>query len=62
MPEAIGSWICPGANPGGSTQQQSCGQAAKAAPLQGDDRGFESLQDYFRDATPRYANWQSDSA
>ena len=25
---------------------QSCGLVAKAAPLQGDDRGFKSLQDY----------------
>ncbi len=46
---------CPGANPGGSTQTQSCGLAAKAALLQGADRGFESLQDYFSDAMPRYA-------
>ena len=38
---------------------QSCGLAAKAALLQGADRGFESLQDYFSDAMPRYANWQS---
>ena len=29
---------------------------AKAALLQGADRGFESLQDYFSDAMPRYAN------
>ncbi len=53
---------CPGANPGGSTQTQSCGLAAKAALLQGADRGFESLQDYFSDAMPRYANWQSGPA
>ena len=39
---------------------QSCGPVARAAPLQGDDRGFESLQDYFRNTMPRYANWQSD--
>jgi hypothetical protein len=31
---------------------QSCGLAAKAAPLQGDDRWFESTQDYFRPGTP----------
>ncbi len=53
---------CPGANPGGSTQTQSCGLAAKAALLQGADRGFESLQDYFSDAMLRYANWQSGPA
>ena len=47
---------CPGANPGGSTHQQSCGLVAKAALLQGADRGFDSLQDYFSDAMPRYAN------
>ena len=47
---------CPGANPGESTHQQSCGPVAKAALLQGADRGFESLQDYFSDAMPRYAN------
>ena len=40
----------------------SCGLAAKAALLQGADRGFESLQDYFSDAMPRYANWQSGPA
>ena len=47
---------CPGANPGGSNHQQSCGLVAKAALLQGADRGFDSLQDYFSDAMPRYAN------
>ena len=37
----------PGATPGGSTQAtRSCGLAAKAAPLQGDDRWFESTQDH----------------
>jgi hypothetical protein len=51
-----------GAIPDGSTQQQSCGLAAKAALLQGADRGFESLQDYFSDAMPRYANRQSGPA
>ena len=32
---------------------QSCGLVVKAAPLQGDDRGFESLQDYFDHAQIR---------
>ena len=44
-----------GASPSGSTaiDGRSCGPAAKAAPLQGDDRWFESTQDY---SMPRYAN------
>ena len=37
-----------GAIPRGSTETQSCSQAAKAALLQRADRGFESLQDYSR--------------
>jgi hypothetical protein len=35
------------------TKARSCGLAAKAAPLQGDERWFESTQDYL---APRYAN------
>ena len=31
---------------------QSCGLVAKAAPLQGDDRWFESTQDYSGPDTP----------
>jgi hypothetical protein len=44
----------PGATPGGSTDNttRSCGLAAKAAPLQGDDRWFESTQDYLGPDTP----------
>ena len=39
--------------PVGPLQQRwSCGLAAKAAPLQGDDRWFESTQDYFGPDTP----------
>ena len=34
------------------TQAWSCGPAAKAALLQGDDRWFESTQDYFGPDTP----------
>ncbi len=44
----------PGATPGGSTAERwSCGLAAKAAlPTSGDDRWFESIQDYFGPDTP----------
>ena len=39
--------------PVGPLQQRwSCGLAAKAAPLQGDERWFESTQDYFGPDTP----------
>ena len=41
-----------GATPDESTTEQSCGPAAKAAPLQGDDREFESPQDYSCPGTP----------
>jgi hypothetical protein len=44
----------PGAIPGESTQAlRSCGLAAKAAPLQGDDRWFESTQDHSDNAQVR---------
>ena len=43
-----------GASPSGSTviHKWSCGPAARAAPLQGDDRWFESTQDYSGPDTP----------
>ena len=43
-----------GASPSGSTamNKRSCGPAARAAPLQGDDRWFESTQDYSGPDTP----------
>ncbi len=50
----------PGAIPGWvHSTTWSCGLVAKAALLQGADRGFESLQDY---SMPGYANRQSDPA
>ncbi len=46
----------PGATPGDSTlKTRSCSPAAKAAPLQGDNRRFESAQDYFGPGTPNKA-------